>query len=167
MTDRGDSPDVAELIVTASPLPGIIECSEPINSGPQHWVLKAAFHALERWVRLGRPPAPAPLIEVTADPAPVIVRDEHGNALGGIRTPQVDSPIATLSGMGQGGGGFCFLFGTTVPFDAATLTELYPSHRAFVKAFEEATRRAVRKGWIRQRDARLMREWARGSDIGL
>jgi hypothetical protein len=167
MTDQGDSPGVAELIVTASPLPGIIECSDPINSGPHHWVLKAAFHALERWVRLGQPPPPAPLIDVTADPNPVIQRDEHGNALGGIRTPQVDVPIATLSGEGQGGGGFCFLFGTTVPFDAATLAELYPSHRAFVKAFEAATRRAVREGWVRQRDARLMREWARGSDIGL
>jgi len=32
---------------------------------------------------------------------------------GGIRTPHVDAPVATLSGLGQTGTNFCGLFGTT------------------------------------------------------
>ncbi|UCE85991.1 MAG: hypothetical protein JSU66_16970 [Deltaproteobacteria bacterium] len=165
-TDLGDSPEVADLVITASPIPGILECGEPVNSGPQHWVLKAAFRALERWVRLGTPPASAPRLEVSADPEPVIARDAHGNALGGIRTPQVDVPIATLSGEGQVGSILCLLFGTTVPFDDALLAELYPSPRAYRKAFGQATRRAVRAGWILRPDARLMLRFVKTSSIG-
>jgi hypothetical protein len=55
---------------------------------------------------------------VTAEGGLRIERDEHGNALGGIRTPYVDVPIAALSGLGQTGSILCLLFGTTVPLDA-------------------------------------------------
>ena len=58
--DLGASPDVVGLVITASPIPGLIDCGSPINSGPQHFVGKAAFAALERWVRRGKAPKPAP-----------------------------------------------------------------------------------------------------------
>jgi hypothetical protein len=165
-TDLGKSPAAAELLVTSRPIPGIIECGAPINSGPQHFVLDAAIDALDRWVRRGTPPSPAPRLEVTAGPLPSIARDAHGNALGGIRTPQVDVPIATLSGEGQTGSLLCLLFGTTVPFDAATLASLYPDHRAYVSAFSKATRRAMRAGVILKHDAKLMRAATATSTIG-
>ena len=138
----------------------------PINSGPQHFVLNAAFAALNRWVQRGKPPAEAPRLEVVAGSPPTITRDALGNALGGIRTPQVDVPIAALSGVGQTGPIFCFLFGTTTPFDAATLASLYPDHHAYVSAFNKATREARRARFILRRDARLMKISARASDIG-
>ncbi len=165
-TDLGDDPNVANLLITSAPIPGLIECELPINSGPQHFVFKAAVHVLERWVRLGKPPKPAPRLVATAGSPPVIARDEHGNALGGIRTPQVDVPIAALSGSGQSGSLLCMLFGTTVPFAAETLAELYPTHRVYIKAFNAATRRSAKAGWLRWRDARLMQEAAKASDIG-
>ncbi|HYR95670.1 MAG TPA: alpha/beta hydrolase domain-containing protein [Candidatus Binatus sp.] len=165
-TDLGKSPAAAELLVTSKPIPGIIECGAPINSGPQHFVLDAAIDALDRWVRRGTLPRPAPRLEVTAGAAHSIVRDAHGNALGGIRTPQVDVPIATLSGEGQTGSLLCLLFGTTVPFDAATLASLYPDHRSYVSAYSRATRRAMRAGFILKHDAKLMRAAAAASAIG-
>ena len=165
-TDRGNSPAAAELLVTSSPLPGIIDCGAPINSGPQHFVLNAALHALNRWVRRGTPPPRAPRLEVTAGPPLSITRDAHGNALGGIRTPAVDVPIATLSGEGQTGSVLCLLFGTTSPFDAATLASLYPDHRAYVAAYDKATRRALRAGFVLKRDAKLMRAAAAASSVG-
>src|SRR5262249_46659332 len=58
--DVGDSPDVAAIVVTADPIPGVIECGTPVNSGPQHFVLDSAVSALVRWVRLGVPPPHAP-----------------------------------------------------------------------------------------------------------
>lgn len=161
--DVGGDPAVAEVVENASPIPGIIECERPVNSGPQHFVVKAALHALERWVRTGAPPPRAPRLEVAGEE---FVLDEHGNVLGGIRTSYVDVPIATLSGLGQSGGGFCFIFGTTELFDQATLDELYPDHDAYVAAVEEATDRAVRAGFLLRPDAALIEEAAAQSDVG-
>jgi hypothetical protein len=164
--DLGRSPAAADLVVTADPIPGLISCGAPINSGPQHFVLKAAIVALDRWIKDGTPAPSAPRLEVAAGSPPVIARDEHGNALGGIRTPQVDVPIAKLAGDGQAGSILCLLFGTTTPFDDAKLAALYPTHDAYLSAFSAATRRAVAAGFIGSRDARLMRQSAALSDVG-
>ena len=163
-TDLGDSPDAANLVLTSSPALGFT-CRAPINSGPQHFVLNAAVAALDQWVRRGTPPPVAPRLEVSGGATVKIVRDAYGNALGGVRTPQVDVPIATLSGDGRGVV-FCLLFGTTTPFDAQTLTALYPTHDAYVSAFNAATARAVQAGFILPPDATLMKAAAAASDIG-
>ncbi|MBM4265972.1 MAG: hypothetical protein FJ144_05065 [Deltaproteobacteria bacterium] len=165
-SDVGGSTDAAKIIVTADPIPGIITCGSPINSGPQHFVLKAALSSLERWVRRGVPPPRAPRLEIEDGSPPTVVRDEHGNALGGIRTPYLDVPTATLSGEGQSGSGFCFLFGTTLPFDEAKLDALYPSHEAYVDAVSASTARAVRAGFILPEDAPLIEGAAAESDVG-
>ncbi|HWP65789.1 MAG TPA: alpha/beta hydrolase domain-containing protein [Candidatus Limnocylindria bacterium] len=157
MRDKGDSPDVVAVEEVSAPIPGLIECDRPVNAGPQHWVLNAAVAALERWVRTGKPPRKAKRLEMTDEPA--FVRDGHGNARGGIRTPWVDAPIATLSGEGQSGEGFCGIFGTTMLFDQATLTALYPSRRAFVKRYTRSMKRALKRGFLRRPDTKLMRAW--------
>jgi hypothetical protein len=94
-----------------------------------------------------------------------VARDANGVGIGGVRTPQVDVPIAAFTGE-QPGPIICELFGTTTPFDAAKLAALYPSHHAFVAAYRKALARSVKAGWILKPDARLMREWAAGSDVG-
>jgi len=164
----GKLTDIVDVVerTSATPIPGLIECDRPINSGPQHWVLNAAIAALDRWVRRGKPPRKAPRLEVTEGPNPSFVLDEHGNVRGGVRTPWVDAPIATLSGEGQTGSTFCGIFGTTVLFDDAKLTSLYPTTRAFVKTHKKATKRALRKRFLRKKDAKLMRLWAKESNIG-
>src|SRR5262249_58320134 len=62
-SDLGNDPNVAGPVITTDPVPGIIHCDTPVNSGPQHYVLNAAFAALIRWVRTGKatqtPPPPA------------------------------------------------------------------------------------------------------------
>ena len=153
-SDTGDSPEAAAIIVNAKPIPGIIECQSPVNSGPAHFVLKAAFVALDRWIATGEAPPQSPSIAVAGSPA-AIERDALGNAMGGIRTPHLDAPIATLSGEGQKGGAFCGLFGTTTPFDAATLGSLYGSEADYVAAVRAATERAVAEGWVLPADAPL------------
>ncbi len=161
--DLGDSPDVANLVLITEPVPGFT-CREPINSGPQHFVLKAAVASLNKWVRDGTPPPKAPRLEVSKRLLFPILRDVHGNASGGIRTPQLDVPIATLSGEAQGGSLFCLLFGSTVPFDDAKLASLYPDHESYVAAFNEATDRAVHGGFILPEDATLMKAAAAASE---
>jgi Alpha/beta hydrolase domain len=49
---------------------------------------------------------------------------------------------------------FCRLFGTTVPFDAATLAKLYPTHNAYVRAFTAATRKLAAQGFLLPDDER-------------
>jgi hypothetical protein len=163
--DEGNSPAVADIVVTASPIPGIIMCGSPINSGPQHWVLKAAIAALDRWIGGGEAPPTAPRLETAGDP-PAYVLDDLGNVRGGIRTPYVDAPIATLSGLGQTGSSFCGIFGTTVPFDATTLAALYPTHDAYATAVTAATDRAVAAGFLLEPDAQLIEAAAAASDVG-
>ena len=165
-TDLGTSPSVADLVITANPVPGIITCGSPINSGPQHFVLDAALAALDRWVRRTKPPRHAPRLDIAAGPPLAILRDPHGNAVGGIRTSWVDAPLAALSGLGQTGSTFCFLFGTTMPFDPATLATLYPTHAAYVSGVRQATNRAVRMGFLRRADARLIKLDAAASAVG-
>ena len=48
----------------------------------------------------------------------------------------------------------------------AKLTSIYLTHRAFVFSYRKAVNQAVKSGHILQPDARLMRQWADGSNIG-
>jgi hypothetical protein len=158
-TDTTYTPPVTSIF-------GVIQCSSAINQGPQHYVVSAAVRKLHRWARTNMVRGGhAPRLEVAAGPPPVIQRDAHGNALGGIRTAQVDVPIATLSGLGQTGASFCLLFGTTVPFDDATLASLYPSHDEYVRRVLRSTRAAVRDGFILPADVDAIRQGALASSI--
>ena len=161
--DRGDDPSVANLVVTTMPVAGI-NCLDPINSGPQHFVLDAAFSALNQWVVRGTPPPVA--ARIVTDSSNAIVRDSNGIALGGIRTPQVDVPIATLSGEGQVGSLFCLIFGTTVPFDDVKLASLYPDHETYVTLYDQAADRVTAAGFLVPADAALLKAAAASSDIG-
>ncbi len=162
--DLGDSPDSATIVLTKTPRRGIA-CDRPVNSGPHHFVYNAAIAALDRWLRTGKAPRSAPRLETDAGPPAAIRRDAHGNALGGIRTPAVDVPLAALSGVGNSPGFSCRLFGTTAPFDAATLADLYPDRKLYVAAVRKATARAVRRGWVRPADAKLLRGAAAGASL--
>lgn len=134
---------------------GIITCDLPINTGPQTYVFRAVVAALANWVKSGEPPPIMPRIELDASGA--IAVDSNGNARGGIRTPQVDAPIAVLSGLGQAGESFCGLFGTTTPFDAAQFSALYPDRDAFVTAWNGAVDMAVASGAVLAIDADRLR----------
>ena len=53
-----------------------------------------------------------------------------------------------------------------MPFDAATLASVYPNHDAYVSAFDAATKRARRAGFVLKPDAELMEGVAASSAIG-
>jgi len=164
--DLGDGQAERDLLDPAKLSGGPLNCSPAINSGGAYLVLNAAFSQLERWIRDGTPPPKAPRLDVTAGTAPTVHRDEHGIGLGGIRTPLVEAPFATLSSEGATGGTFCRVFGTTVPFDAATLASLYPTHADYVAKFNKATDRAVKAGFILAPDAKNLKAAAAASNVG-
>ena len=171
MSDEGKpESDVAMFQTMLNPPSGIyndvIKCDSPYNTGPMTYVLRASIDALNAWVVDGTPPPKAPRLQTTGDEAAPFVLDADGNVKGGIRTPQVDAPVATLSGLGQTGNSFCGIFGTTKPFDATTLAEKYPTHAAFVKAWNAATDRAVKAGFIVAADAKDIKAAAAESTVG-
>jgi hypothetical protein len=118
-------------------------------------------------VRTGQAPPAPPLLKVNRSTSPpTFVTDANGNVEGGVRTPAVDVPVATLSGLGQSGSSFCFLFGTTVPFSAAKLATLYPTHRRFVVRWAADTIADAGAGFIRPTDAAELIAAAAKSSIG-
>jgi hypothetical protein len=146
--------------------PGAGACAFPTNAGAHHWILQSAFYRLDRWLRTGTPPPVGPLLTVASTgPTVVLARDAHGNALGGIRSPQVDVPVATLTGISSGPG-FCRLFGSTVPFPPEKLAALYPRHGAFASAWRRATTAAVDAGFILGKDAGELRRAGTESTVG-
>ncbi len=152
-TDTGTGQAERTLLDLGAVGGGPLGCSQPINTGPAYLVLNTAVHDLQAWVAKGTAPPRAPRLAVTAGPPVTIARDAHGNAVGGIRTPLVDAPTATLTGVPNAGGPFCVLFGSMTPFDAATLSALYPTHTAYVTAFDHATDQALHAGFLLAPDA--------------
>jgi hypothetical protein len=102
-------------------------------------------------------------IEITEGDEPVIRRDQHQNALGGVRNPLTDVPTATLSGeppegatiadLADGKGDLCILFGKTIPFDQATLVALYGTADNYLQKFRTSARELVTAGFLLQPDA--------------
>ncbi len=142
----------------------------PVNDGPHHQTFKAAVHHLVDWVVTGTPPPSGPCIDTLppgdgGGPA-TIVRDEMGIALGGIRTPPVDVPVVALSGDPAPGASLLVaLFGSTRPFDAATLARLYPTNEAYLEAFSHSMVATVKAGFILpiEADAMLALAEAKGA----
>jgi len=164
-TDRGRAAADTTHLPPTRTVAALITCDLPINAGPQHYVLNAAFAQLDRWVRSGIPAARAPRLVVMDGSPPIIVRDASGNALGGIRSPQVDAPVATLSGDGQTGSQLCRLFGTTTPFEPSALSALYPTHASYVGAVQAAKAAAVQAGFLLPLDAKAISAAAAASAV--
>lgn len=166
LRDEGNNPAVAKVTENRYAIPLLVKCGKPINAGPQHFVVKAAIAALDTWMRTGVAPAPADRL-IYDEATESLKRDHLGIAVGGIRTPFVDVPVATLSGEGQPGDDlFCSLYGTTRLFDSATLKSLYPDQQTYASAVVASTDDAVKKGYLLPPDGELIKAWARQSRMG-
>jgi hypothetical protein len=172
MTDVGNgAADTATFdtmtTTVSSAAGGLLTCPLALNAGAHTYELRAAVVALDRWVATGKAPRQSPRLDVAGPMS--FVTNQNGEAEGGIRTPQVDAPVAVVSGLGQpsgAGGGFCELFGTTVPFSAATLARLYPTHAAFVRKWDRVVAADVATGYLLRADGAVLDRVAGHSTIG-
>jgi hypothetical protein len=131
-------------------------CERPTHSRvPAYLVQNAVYDHMKRWVERGTPPPHAPRIEMSSIGQPgtpaerfsVVARDEHGNALGGIRLAQVAVPTATNTGLNEGPG-FCRIMGSHEPFDAAKLARLYPDRARYKADVDRITSENLKAGYI-------------------
>jgi hypothetical protein len=97
------------------------------NDYPVYLVQAALFDNMFRWMAKQRLPPASAMIETNADGS--TRADEHGNALGGVRYPQVAVPVAAY---GVGATDACILFGYTAPFDADKCRALYGSRAGYL-----------------------------------
>jgi len=129
------------------------DCGLPINNGPMHIVAKAALRALSTWLATGKAPVAAPRIDVLPGPPPQVRRDSDGLALGGIRTPPVDVPVAALSGAaGPKPSPICLLSGSEKPLPVARLAQLYPSGAAYLERYRTDVDATIKAGFALRED---------------
>lgn len=162
--DKGDNPEIADVIQTDIIVPGLLVCAEDVNDGPGHWIAKAAIAALNDWIITGTAAPTAPRLMLNEE-GTAFELDSVGNAKGGIRSPYVDAPVATLSGLRQEAGGLCVLYGTTSLFDEAQISALYPDKQTYIDAIDKSSDEAVAAGFLLPVDAELIKTRARTSDI--
>jgi hypothetical protein len=150
------------------------QCAIPINTGGAHWLLNSAVYWLNQWVTKGTPPPSGTPLQVESTSPFSYAKDANGTALGGVRTPQVDAPIAVLAGVSNSAAAghtdivsmFCRLFGSTQPFAPEQLTALYANHGAFVSAWNAATKKLVKAGFILKADEKELTQSAVSSQVG-
>jgi hypothetical protein len=151
MIDTGALP-IDELAAAWTPSDELFgtKLQAPVNAGPQHYVLNAAVAHLDGWVRDGtRPPDGGDRLAIRIGKDKVDFQpDDRGNALGGVRTPHVDVPVAVLSGLGNTGGPLAHLCGRTVAFAPKRLRRLYRDHDDYVGRFAASNAEAVARGHL-------------------
>jgi hypothetical protein len=141
-------------------------CNFTVNEGPQHVVVQAALHALNDWLALGTPPPTGARLDLSSTAPPVIARDNLGNAIGGVRTPAVDVPVAALSGIAPAGAStLCSLFGSTTPFDASTLARLYHDKSGYLSAYEASLGKAIAGRFLLSADRAALLQQASGVEF--
>jgi hypothetical protein len=130
------------------------------------FLFNAMWENLERQVVDGVAPPHGDLIERENDE---IVRDELGNALGGVRLPELDVPIASY-GPSNGVGDdvpafipaelidlFCRLAGTVTPLEPELLRALYPTSQDFLTSYEESADALVEARFLLPEDAETLK----------
>ncbi len=112
-------------------------------------VLSAGYAAVNRWLVEGTPAPSQPRIEFADDST--IVRDSYGNAVGGIRLPEMGAPIAEYHGRDDATG-LMALYGWARPFTQEELRPLYRSREAYIQAFRTAVDDLAATGALRPED---------------
>lgn len=129
-----------------------------MNSMPHHEQFAMGVHHLVQWVTRGVTPPRAPRLEEALGRR-YLAKDEHGNTLGGIRSPQMDVPRATYvpnpvraDGVVRAG-----VVGFEVAFTPEKMRALYGTPANYVSRFNARLEEVTRDGWLLPEDADEMR----------
>jgi hypothetical protein len=148
-------------------MPLIEAVAGPPNTLSYGPAANAALRHLWSWMKDGVPPPQQDRVELAAESAsggpPELLRDELGNAVGGIRLPDFAVPTATH--VGASVGPVPDLAGTSTPFTPERLRALYPDHAAYVERYNGAVDEGVARGFLLEEDARRLRERAAAAPV--
>lgn len=116
---------------------------------PNSHLVHFAWDALVRWARDGVVPPPGRLIDLDARGR--IARDADGNALGGVRSPHLDIPLARVAAIA--GPGPEWACGSEDPFDADARRHRYGTATAYRRAVGARLADLVSEGYYLPDDA--------------
>ncbi|MDQ1374129.1 MAG: hypothetical protein QOJ09_1467 [Actinomycetota bacterium] len=112
---------------------------------PMRYATAAALHHLDQWVRHnGAPPVAPPY---AFDATGSLAKDQWGNAMGGIRLPPIDNPVARYQST------TCNLGGVTIPLTEPEIAQLYPTHADYYARMVTSTNDSVAAGFLLPEDA--------------
>ena len=179
-------PDSVRIWDIAGASHGIIyrdDCDMPRENLDWHPLLRAGLVQLTRWVKTGTPPPPTRLVPLEAtEPLPYLnpppsdqqrarllapALDDDGNALGGVRLPEVAVPLGTFGGFNAplendcgDQSNFFHAFARTrwqrvmTSDPRPSLEERYGTADAYLEKFTAAAREVVSEGYLLEDDAR-------------
>jgi hypothetical protein len=131
---------------------GAIDQCPGANDGPHYQVIRAALRSLHVWLSDGTEPPKGAVMQT--DASGKLMKDEFGNGLGGVRSPDLDVPTRTLSADPLPMADFvCFLFGSTTPFTPERLMMLYPKHKDYVTKVTASARQLQDAGFLLDEEA--------------
>ncbi len=143
-----------------------------VHQNTMDWssIWRSGFDYLDRWVKEGTPPPPGPfiqgqMVDTENGPAWKPELDGDGNALGGIRLPEIEAPLGVYTGFDFSwlepavaeNYPYAFVFaygGRFDPFSDEELAKRYPDEVAYRDAFAAAARTAFEGGYILEEDLR-------------
>jgi hypothetical protein len=145
-----------DLGLPASFCPAPANPKNPLRTG---YYESAAMENLIRWINDGIQPPPSRFMELTTTStgALALARDTDGNVVGGVRPPNLRTPVGTYFESNTGPG-FCGLYGGFSPFSASRLEQLYPQRGAYVSSFVQGVSDAVRERYLLSADANELRQ---------
>lgn len=145
-------------------------CDKPASTLPFYRAQNAVYSHLVKWINQGTLPPTAPRIKRSLFGR--IQRDANGNALGGLRLPEIDVQIAKygISNSTTGSTEFLDLFacitsGSTEPFSTSKLTGLYPTRTVYFDKYKAAADAALAAGYLLKADYDVAIEKARNAAI--
>lgn len=137
------------------------------NHFPRQYFEPAMYANLEKWVIDGvAPPKSEPIATTEGESTSLFgtvypltfEKDEHGNVLGGVRSPYLDVPTATYveTATAVEGLPYAWSFGHQIDFGTAKLHELYGvvgAHQNYVAKVRASVDKLLAEGWLLPEDA--------------
>lgn len=124
--------------------PMLATCVVAGSTMPMRYAASAAIQRLAVWSGGGEAPPNGPRFAFAGG---ALARDANGNALGGIRLPPIDVPVASYRSTA------CPLGGLTVPFTDLEIKQRYPTFDGYREQMRARTDAAVLAGWLLFDDA--------------
>jgi len=122
---------------------------DPDYEIPFLYIMRAVLDHLKKWIRDGVPAPPSRYIEMQGEyPDADFVLDEHGNPIGGVRSPYVDVPTKTYTWIDD-----FTVFNEIEPFSAEKLKQLYPTRKEYFEKCVYSTMKMIEEGFLLAEDA--------------
>jgi Alpha/beta hydrolase domain len=143
-------------IAGAPHAPIIPGCEGGGSSFPTASFVRGAYGLLFHWAEDGITPPSVPRLELTTqDVVSVTAVDEVGNAVGGVRSPFVDVPVARYEAHSPSGA-LCALAGRETPLAPDVLHSRYADFDEYLAQFTDSLDATIDEGHLRKSDRALL-----------